>query len=113
MYVCSSFNRLLLEVDPRTLTQGGRYRQSFRYQAHGEKRAQVLKSALKKQLKVGVIGAGQSGLVTAMELSDTGHSVEVFDSRSFLGGKVGSWMDKEGNHIEWVCMCSFSTYSLS
>jgi zeta-carotene desaturase len=53
-----------------------------------------------KQLKVGIIGAGLAGLITAMELSEAGHSVEIFDSRRFPGGKVGSWVDKDGNHIE-------------
>lgn len=63
-----------------------------------------------KVLKVGVIGAGLSGLVTAMELSDAGHCVEIFDSRNFLGGKVGSWIDKEGNHIEMGLHVFFGCY---
>lgn len=63
-----------------------------------------------KQLKVGIIGAGLAGLITAMELSEAGHSVEIFDSRRFPGGKVGSWVDKDGNHIEMGLHVFFGCY---
>jgi hypothetical protein len=26
--------------------------------------------------------------------------VEIYEARRFAGGKVGSWVDKDGNHIE-------------
>ena len=26
--------------------------------------------------------------------------MEIFEARRFVGGKVGSWVDKDGNHIE-------------
>ncbi len=63
-----------------------------------------------KKLKVGIIGAGLSGLITAMELADAGHEVEIFDARRFVGGKVGSWIDKDGNHIEMGLHVFFGCY---
>lgn len=45
--------------------------------------------------------------------------VEIFEARRFVGGKVGSWVDKDGNHIEmglhvffgcglvWFCLVWF------
>lgn len=63
-----------------------------------------------KKLKVGIIGSGLSGMVTAMELSEAGHDVEILESRSFVGGKVGSWVDKEGNHIEMGLHVFFGCY---
>ena len=38
--------------------------------------------------KVGIIGGGLGGMITAMELADAGHNVEIFESRRFIGGKV-------------------------
>ena len=51
-------------------------------------------------MKVAIIGAGLAGLSAAVDLVDAGHSVELFEARPFLGGKVGSWEDQDGNHIE-------------
>ncbi len=69
-----------------------------------------VKIAKDKKLKVGIIGAGLSGLITAMELVDAGHEVEIFDARRFVGGKVGSWKDKDGNHIEMGLHVFFGCY---
>ncbi len=52
------------------------------------------------KLKIGIVGAGLAGMVCAMDLADAGHDVEIFELRPFVGGKVSSWKDKEGNHIE-------------
>ena len=65
-----------------------------------------------QRLKVGVIGAGLAGMITAMELSEAGHSVEIFDARRFYGGKVGSWIDRDGNHIEMGLHVFFITIFL-
>jgi hypothetical protein len=62
------------------------------------------------QLSVGVIGCGLAGMVTAMELADAGHKVEIFDSRRFHGGKAGSWVDKDANHIEMGLHVFFGCY---
>ena len=53
-----------------------------------------------EQLRVGIIGGGLGGLITAMDLAEAGHQVEIFEARRFAGGKVGSWVDNDGNHIE-------------
>ena len=49
-------------------------------------------------------------MVTAMDLSDAGHEVELFEARNFVGGKVGSWVDKDGNHIEMGLHVFFGCY---
>eukprot|EP00957_Ditylum_brightwellii_P032142 2436978-Ditylum_brightwellii.AAC.1 len=53
-----------------------------------------------QKLKIGIVGAGLAGMVAAMDLADAGHEVEMFEVRPFVGGKVSSWQDKDGNHIE-------------
>lgn len=53
-----------------------------------------------ESLKIGIVGAGLAGMVAAMDLADAGHQIEMFETRPFVGGKVSSWKDKEGNHIE-------------
>lgn len=69
-----------------------------------------IKVPKEKQLKVGIIGSGLGGMITAMELADAGHQVEIFDARRFHGGKVGSWKDKDGNHIEMGLHVFFGCY---
>jgi zeta-carotene desaturase len=59
---------------------------------------------------VGIIGSGLAGMITAMELAEAGHSVQIFDSRRFYGGKVGSWVDKDNNHIEMGLHVFFGCY---
>lgn len=61
-------------------------------------------------MKVAIIGAGLAGLASAVELVDAGHEVEIFESRPFLGGKVGSWVDSNGNHIEMGLHVFFNNY---
>lgn len=62
------------------------------------------------KLKVGIIGAGLAGMVAAMDLVDAGHEVEIFERRPFVGGKVSSWKDKDGNHIEIGLHVFFGCY---
>jgi zeta-carotene desaturase len=64
----------------------------------------------KSKLKVGIVGAGLAGMVAAMDLLDAGHEVELFEQRSFVGGKVSSWLDKDGNHIEIGLHVFFGCY---
>ncbi|KAH9754179.1 Zeta-carotene desaturase /chromoplastic [Citrus sinensis] len=52
------------------------------------------------KLKVAIIGAGLAGMSTAVELLDQGHEVDIYELRSFIGGKVASFVGKHGNHIE-------------
>merc|ERR1719316_2188089 len=63
-----------------------------------------------KKLKIGVVGAGLAGMVAAMDLVDAGHEVEMFELRPFVGGKVSSWQDKDGNHIEMGLHVFFGCY---
>uniref|UniRef100_A0A7S2RNN4 Zeta-carotene desaturase, chloroplastic/chromoplastic n=1 Tax=Rhizochromulina marina TaxID=1034831 RepID=A0A7S2RNN4_9STRA len=63
-----------------------------------------------ESLKIGIVGAGLAGMVAAMDLVDAGHQVEMFELRPFVGGKVSSWQDKEGNHIEMGLHVFFGCY---
>ncbi|XP_073108167.1 zeta-carotene desaturase, chloroplastic/chromoplastic isoform X3 [Elaeis guineensis] len=63
------------------------------------------------KLKIAIIGAGLAGMSTAVELLDQGHEVEIYESRTFIGGKVGSFVDKRGNHIEMGLHVFFGCYS--
>jgi len=63
-----------------------------------------------EKLKIGIVGAGLAGMVAAMDLADAGHEVEMFEIRPFVGGKVSSWKDKEGNHIEMGLHVFFGCY---
>ncbi|KAJ1632148.1 hypothetical protein T492DRAFT_612564, partial [Pavlovales sp. CCMP2436] len=49
-------------------------------------------------------------MVTAMDLSEAGYDVEMFEARRFVGGKVSSWLDKDGNHIEMGLHVFFGCY---
>lgn len=64
----------------------------------------------KTPLKIGIVGAGLAGMVAAMDLADAGHEVELFEIRPFVGGKVSSWKDKDGNHIEMGLHVFFGCY---
>lgn len=60
--------------------------------------------------RVAIVGAGLAGLITAMELADAGCQVDLYDTRPFVGGKVGSWVDRDGNHIEMGLHVFFGCY---
>ena len=61
-------------------------------------------------MRVAIVGAGLAGLAAAIELADAGQEVEIFEARSFVGGKVGSWVDAGGNHIEMGLHVFFNNY---
>jgi zeta-carotene desaturase len=61
-------------------------------------------------MRVAIAGAGLAGMATAVELADAGHQVEIFESRPFVGGKVGSWVDANGNHVEMGLHVFFGCY---
>ena len=50
-------------------------------------------------MKIAIIGAGLAGLTAAVDLVDEGHEVDLYEAKPFMGGKVGSWEDSDGNHI--------------
>jgi len=61
-------------------------------------------------MRVAIIGAGLAGMAAAVDLVDAGYEVEIFESRAFVGGKVGSWTDEQGNHIEMGLHVFFGCY---
>ncbi len=61
-------------------------------------------------MRVAIVGAGLAGMATAIDLVDAGAVVEIFESRPFVGGKVGSWIDKDGNHLEMGLHVFFGCY---
>ncbi|PSF34493.1 9,9'-di-cis-zeta-carotene desaturase [Aphanothece hegewaldii CCALA 016] len=61
-------------------------------------------------MRVAIVGAGLAGMVTAIDLVDAGCEVEIFESRPFVGGKVGSWIDADGNHLEMGLHVFFGCY---
>ena len=61
-------------------------------------------------MRVAIVGAGLAGMATAVDLVDAGHEVEIFESRPFVGGKVGSWVDADGNHVEMGLHVFFGCY---
>lgn len=61
-------------------------------------------------MRVAIVGAGLAGMATAIDLVDAGAEVEIFESRPFVGGKVGSWVDKDGNHVEMGLHVFFGCY---
>jgi len=62
-------------------------------------------------VRVAIVGAGLAGLAAAVDLVDAGHQVDLYEARPFLGGKVGSWVDGEGNHIEMGLHVFFFNYT--
>ncbi|CAI5982807.1 unnamed protein product [Closterium sp. NIES-64] len=63
------------------------------------------------KLKVAIVGAGLAGMSTAAELLDQGHEVDIYEARPFIGGKVASFQDKDGNHIEMGLHVFFGCYN--
>ena len=61
-------------------------------------------------MRIAIVGAGLAGLATAVDLADAGCEVEIFESRPFVGGKVSSWVDGDGNHIEMGLHVFFGCY---
>lgn len=82
------------------------------------------------KLKVAIVGSGLAGLSTAVELLDQGYvrrwlyyvmiwaasrcfvvqEVDIYEQRPFVGGKVASFKDKDGNHIEMGLHVFFGCY---
>ena len=62
-------------------------------------------------MKIAIIGAGLAGLTAAVDLVDEGHEVDLYEAKPFMGGKVGSWEDTDGNHIEMGLHVFFFNYA--
>ena len=53
--------------------------------------------------RVAVIGGGLAGIAAATTLGARGYGVTLFEAKSYLGGKVGSWpFELEPGRTEWV-----------
>jgi zeta-carotene desaturase len=63
------------------------------------------------KVRVAIVGAGLAGLSAAVDLVDAGHQVDLYEARPFMGGKVGSWEDPDGNHIEMGLHVFFFNYA--
>ena len=61
-------------------------------------------------MRVAIVGAGLAGMAAAVDLADAGWEVDIFESRPFVGGKVGSWVDENGNHVEMGLHVFFGCY---
>jgi len=60
---------------------------------------------LQNELRIAVIGAGPSGLRTAMLLEAAGHHVEVFEARDRVGGRLNTITTERGFYDaggEWI-----------
>ncbi|MBM5807859.1 MAG: 9,9'-di-cis-zeta-carotene desaturase [Cyanobacteria bacterium M_surface_10_m2_179] len=64
-------------------------------------------------MRVAIVGSGLAGLAAAVDLVDAGHQVDLYEARPFMGGKVGSWVDEGGNHIEMGLHVFFFNYANS
>ena len=62
-------------------------------------------------MKIAIVGAGLAGLTAAVDLVDAGHQVDLYEAKPFIGGKVGSWEDADGNHIEMGLHVFFFNYA--
>jgi zeta-carotene desaturase len=63
------------------------------------------------RVRVAIVGSGLAGLAAAVDLVDAGHQVDLYEARPFMGGKVGSWEDPDGNHIEMGLHVFFFNYA--
>ncbi len=61
------------------------------------------------KLKVAIVGSGLAGMSTAVELLDQGYEVDIYEQRPFIGGKVASYRDRDGNHVEMGYAAKHST----
>ncbi len=62
-------------------------------------------------VRVAIIGSGLAGLTAAVNLVDAGYAVDLYEARPFIGGKVASWEDQDGNHIEMGLHVFFFNYA--
>jgi 15-cis-phytoene desaturase len=67
---------------------------------------QVNKSAR----RVIIAGGGLAGLTAAKRLLEAGFTVELYEGRQLLGGKVSAWRDAEGDWVESGLHVFFGAY---
>ena len=66
---------------------------------------------VRNRVRVAIVGAGLAGLTAAVDLVDAGHDVDLYEARPFMGGKLASWVDADGNHIEMGLHVFFFNYA--
>lgn len=64
-------------------------------------------------MRVVIVGAGLAGLAAAVDLVDAGHSVEIYESRPFVGAKSAVGKMPMETTLRWGCMSSFTTTPIS
>ena len=74
------------------------------------KKQKTTKTKGAPKLRVAIVGGGLAGLSTAVELLDQGYEVDIYEGRQWVGGKVASFKDKDGNHIEMGLHVFFGCY---
>src|SRR5688572_6646110 len=64
--------------------------------------------------RVGIVGGGVAGLAAAVALVERGCQVELFEARRKLGGRAGSYVDRETgeaiDHCQHVAMGCCTNY---
>jgi squalene-associated FAD-dependent desaturase len=53
--------------------------------------------------RVAIVGGGLAGLAAAVALADCGLAIELFEAKRRLGGRAGSYFDRESG--EWIDHC--------
>jgi squalene-associated FAD-dependent desaturase len=65
-------------------------------------------------LRVGIVGGGLAGLAAAAALSDRGWQIDLYEARRKLGGRAGSYVDRESgeliDHCQHVAMGCCTNY---
>ncbi len=63
-----------------------------------------------RHVDVIVVGGGLAGLAATKQLVDVGLTVDLYEKRSILGGKVSSWKDADGDWVESGLHVFFGAY---
>jgi squalene-associated FAD-dependent desaturase len=53
--------------------------------------------------RIAIVGGGLAGLAVAVALAGRGHRIELFEAKRRLGGRAGSYFDRESG--EWIDHC--------